>query len=97
MPADQFYRSTEWFKLRARLTAQWKRTGLPCNFCRQPLDWLTPKAVHVDHIRPRRKHPELALDIRNLQCLCQRCHNSTKQAIESRDHIPTIGPDGWPV
>ena len=30
-------------------------------------------ALHVDHIKPRSKYPELALDIENLQILCDEC------------------------
>lgn len=31
-------------------------------------------AEDVDHILPRRTHPELALDWNNLQSLCKTCH-----------------------
>lgn len=30
--------------------------------------------LEVDHVRPVRTHPELAWDLRNLQCLCPSCH-----------------------
>ncbi len=30
--------------------------------------------LHVDHIKPRSKYPDLALDINNLQILCESCN-----------------------
>jgi 5-methylcytosine-specific restriction endonuclease McrA len=30
--------------------------------------------LHVDHVKPRMTHPELALDITNLQILCEACN-----------------------
>lgn len=30
--------------------------------------------IHVDHIKPRSKFPELALDVNNLQILCEDCN-----------------------
>ena len=30
--------------------------------------------LHVDHIKPRSKYPELALDPNNLQVLCKDCN-----------------------
>lgn len=31
--------------------------------------------IQVDHIKPRKTHPELALDINNLQVLCEVCNH----------------------
>jgi len=31
--------------------------------------------MNVDHIRPRKLFPELALDINNLQVLCHECNH----------------------
>ena len=31
--------------------------------------------MHVDHIKPRRLFPQLALDIDNLQVLCHECNH----------------------
>ena len=31
--------------------------------------------MHVDHIKPRKLHPELALDLNNLQVLCEVCNH----------------------
>ena len=30
--------------------------------------------LHVDHIKPRSRFPELALDVANLQVLCEDCN-----------------------
>ncbi|GGW24044.1 hypothetical protein GCM10011452_09310 [Gemmobacter lanyuensis] len=36
----------------------------------------------ADHVTPHRGDASLFWDERNLQCLCAKCHNSTKQAEE---------------
>ena len=95
--AHPFYGSVQWQKVRAQVKARWKRLGLGCAMCRFPLDWVTPGAIHVDHVKPRATHPELALEIRNLQVLCHSCHNGTKQAQERRAGQSAIGEDGWPI
>ena len=41
--------------------------------------------LHVDHIKPRSKHPELELDINNLQILCKDC-NLGKSNTDSIDY-----------
>ena len=40
--------------------------------------------IHVDHIKPRSKYPELELDINNLQVLCEDC-NIGKSNIDETD------------
>lgn len=34
----------------------------------------TEKPMQVDHIKPRKKYPELALDPNNVQVLCKLCN-----------------------
>lgn len=49
-----------------------RKYGNKCQCC-----GTTPQAgavLHVDHIKPKGLHPELALDINNLQILCYDCH-----------------------
>lgn len=49
------------------------KRGARCECC-----GATPKngiAIHVDHIKPRRKYPELALEESNLQILCEVCNH----------------------
>lgn len=63
-----FYRSTGW--LRARYVAL-LRSGRKCMAC--GMDGLE-KRLHVDHIKSRSRYPELALDVDNLQVLCEPCN-----------------------
>ena len=70
--ADAFYGSQRW--RRARIDAledNRQRFGsLTCECC---LTGATSQ-WHVDHIRPRSSHPELALEPANLQVLCADCN-----------------------
>jgi hypothetical protein len=71
-PADSFYRSYPWRKLRvAALEANRARYGLlACECC----GMIDAEPFHVDHIYPRSTHPDLALDPDNLQVLCDDCN-----------------------
>ena len=63
-----FLQSAEWKELRYRAI---KRFGGKCLACgRSGKDYV----LNVDHIRPRRRHPQLALDLGNLQVLCADCN-----------------------
>lgn len=67
---DVFLETYEWRRL--RMVVLTKR-GARCECC-----GATPKngiAIHVDHIKPRRKYPELALEESNLQILCEVCNH----------------------
>lgn len=64
----QFYKLSRWRKLRHKA---FKIYGKKCHCCER-LD----EHPHVDHIKPRSKFPELALDITNLQILCRECNSS---------------------
>lgn len=67
--ASSFYKSREWRELRY---AALEKHGRKCVACgRTPDDDVK---IHVDHIKPRSKHPELALDINNLQVMCEDCN-----------------------
>jgi hypothetical protein len=70
--ADAFYRSYGWRRLRTDMLEDNRaRHGvLTCECC---LATATPQ-WHVDHVRPRSSHPELALEPANLQVLCQDCN-----------------------
>lgn len=63
-----FLNSREWREKRFEAFA---RYGNRCQCCgKKP-----PEVVlHVDHIKPRATHPELCLDITNLQILCEDCN-----------------------
>lgn len=74
-----FYTSREWLAVRHRaLTASNGR----CELCGAG----KPEGarLHVDHIKPRSRHPELELDPSNLQVLCGDC-NRGKGRSDDRD------------
>lgn len=65
-----FLESYEWRKLRMKVL---KLHGAACQCCgRSRRDGVV---IHVDHIKPRRKYPELALVLDNLQVLCHECNH----------------------
>jgi len=64
-----FYTSNAWLELRYDAL---KRNGGYCELCgRGKRDGAS---LHVDHIKPRSLHPELALVLENLQVLCEECN-----------------------
>jgi hypothetical protein len=68
--SDAFLSSYEWRRTRMQVL---KRDGARCACCgASPADGLT---MHVDHIKPRRIFPQLALDLTNLQVLCEVCNH----------------------
>lgn len=63
-----FYNSTSWKALRYKALKLYGRKCICCGAT-------PPDAIlHVDHIKPRSKYPELELDIDNLQVLCSACN-----------------------
>lgn len=80
---DDFYNSREWLALRYRaLEAHFKIYGHFCLCCHNKF---TP--LHVDHIKPKSKYPELALDPDNIQVLCGFCNigKSNKSETDFRE------------
>lgn len=66
---NAFLDSDEWKKLRYEALLKYGRRCACCG--------ATPKdgiILHVDHIKPRSKFPELAMNIENLQILCEACN-----------------------
>ena len=63
--ADRFLVSPEWRAMRERVFALHGRRCQKCG---------SDDEIQVDHIKPRSKFPELALDIENLQVLCWPCN-----------------------
>jgi 5-methylcytosine-specific restriction endonuclease McrA len=79
---DAFLASYEWKVLRMQVL---KRDGARCACCgASPADGAR---MHVDHIKPRRRFPELATDLENLQVLCSAC-NHGKGNWDSTDWRP---------
>jgi len=72
--ASMFYASSEWRLVRNQFLQE---QGRICQECGQEIK--DDFDLTVDHIKPRSKFPELALDVSNLRVLCRSC-NSTKGA-----------------
>ena len=67
---DEFLRSYEWRRVRMQAL---KRFGTTCMCCGSSP--ASGSVMNVDHIKPRRLFPALALDIENLQILCNPCNH----------------------
>lgn len=80
-PTDPFYATERWRALRIRVL---RRDRWRCVLCGAPVH--ARKAARIDHIKPRRQHPELAWDERNLRTLCVRCDNQ-RHAEKSRGTV----------
>jgi 5-methylcytosine-specific restriction endonuclease McrA len=63
--SKDFLQSKEWKILRKYALNKY---GYQCHKCGNK------KSLNVDHIKPRKFFPELALDINNLQILCSYCN-----------------------
>lgn len=73
--SDPFYSSAKWLRLRYKALQVY---GPVCHCCE------SKKRIHVDHIKPRSKYPELELDFNNLQILCSDC-NKGKSNLDETD------------
>jgi 5-methylcytosine-specific restriction endonuclease McrA len=68
--SDAFLSSFEWRSVRMIAL---KKHGARCQCCGvSPADGAV---MHVDHIKPRKIFPNLALDVANLQVLCHECNH----------------------
>lgn len=68
--SDEFLQSYAWRRLRMEVLIE---QGRRCACCgATPTDGAV---MHVDHIKPRRLFPELALEKSNLQVLCGECNH----------------------
>jgi hypothetical protein len=68
--SDEFLLSYEWRRLRMEVLIE---QGRRCQCCgATPNDGVV---MHVDHIKPRRLFPDLALEKSNLQVLCEVCNH----------------------
>lgn len=67
---DSFYSTRQWHTLRYKAYLKY---GTRCMIC--GADKTEGIRIHVDHIKPISKYPELALDIDNLQILCALCNS----------------------
>jgi len=87
--SNAFLTSRSWRELRYTVL---KERGAKCECCGASA--ATGAAIHVDHIKPRFTHPELALVKTNLQVLCEDCNvgkvRGTKRTGEATNWIGAI-------
>lgn len=68
--SNEFLQSYEWRTVRMQALIKY---GRKCQCCgASPSDGAV---MNVDHIKPRKTHPELALTLNNLQILCHECNH----------------------
>jgi len=80
---QRFYNSAEWRLIREQVIQERNHVCQKCG-----LRITREYDLTVDHIKPRSKFPELALEKSNLQILCRRC-NSAKGANCDESSLPT--------
>ena len=85
--SNDFLQSYEWRKLRLIALEMHGRKCLCCG-----ASPATGAVMHVDHIKPRKLYPELALDINNLQVLCAECNHGKGNWCET--DFRTASPHG---
>jgi len=78
--SDGFTFTPAWRELRAKVLSTY---GNECMCCGKAY-----RVMNVDHIKPRKFFPELALDFNNLQVLCSRCNKlkGNKHSTDYRRH-----------
>lgn len=67
-PTDSFYSSEPWLRLRYRVLVKNGRKCMACGSEGQQI------RLHIDHIKPRSRFPELQFQESNLQVLCEDCN-----------------------
>lgn len=77
-PLRQLYGTARWQRLRWSVLV---RDLFTCARCK--LTHSDTARLVADHVTPHRGNLDLFWDETNLQCLCDRCHNTTKQAEEA--------------
>jgi hypothetical protein len=76
---NAFFKSPPWIQLRYAALEKYGARCMCCGATRK-----SGARLHVDHIKPRSRYPELALEISNLQILCEPC-NLGKSNIGEKD------------
>lgn len=67
---EDFLQSFEWRRIRLKILQKYGRKCMCCGATPE-----TGAVMNVDHIKPRKLFPELALDEDNLQVLCHDCNH----------------------
>lgn len=75
-PKREYYTAKEWATTR---TVVFARDGRICHMCGNV-------ATHIDHLLPKSKYPELALNLDNLKPACKDC-NFTKLDIVKEEYL----------
>jgi hypothetical protein len=70
---ERFYRSAEWLSVRDEV---FRRDGKVCAVCG------ATHQLNIDHILPRSRFPDLALNPKNLRVLCWPCNKKKNTKIE---------------
>lgn len=88
--SPEFLSSFAWRQLRMQVLQKYGRVCMCCG-----ASPATGAVMHVDHIKPRRLFPQLALDIDNLQVLCHECNHGKGNWDQTdwRPHDDKIDPD----
>jgi 5-methylcytosine-specific restriction endonuclease McrA len=76
-----FIATPEWKEVRAKAVALYGAVCMKCG---------STDHIQVDHVKPRSKYPEIALDINNLQILCWDC-NKEKSFFHDTDYRGNVG------
>jgi len=74
--SDNFLTSKLWKELRKQAIEKY---GSTCVYCGK--EQTKFNRVNIDHIKPRKYFPELALDINNLQPLCGPCNKKKGNSV----------------
>lgn len=83
--SSEFLGSFAWKQLRRQVLQKYGHSCMCCG--KSPSNF---KLVHIDHIKPRKMYPELALHFDNLQVLCAQC-NKAKGNKHTTDYRPKNG------
>jgi 5-methylcytosine-specific restriction endonuclease McrA len=71
-------------EFRAEMKAIWQAQNAPCWMDGQPIDYDGPanaaESFELDHAKPRKTHPHLALDPNNARPSHSRCNRSRQTA-----------------
>jgi 5-methylcytosine-specific restriction endonuclease McrA len=89
LASPDFLSSFEWRKLRMVVLTHY---GARCQCCGATPD--DGVVMNVDHIKPRRTYPWLALEFENLQVLCNPC-NHGKSNWDTTDWRPACVADAY--
>jgi 5-methylcytosine-specific restriction endonuclease McrA len=87
---NDFLLTYEWRRVRMEAL---KKYGARCQCCGATP--ATGAVMNVDHIKPRKLFPQLALDVNNLQVLCNACNHGKGNwdMTDWRDEQPDLTPE----